>query len=74
MFTTTLALAPGLYLYKFIVDGVWLASPREPAADDGKGNVNNVLQISSPPWEDADADADDDDGGGADKGDGGHRS
>jgi len=37
-FATSLSLAPGLYTYKFIVDGVWLVSPREPTADDGKGN------------------------------------
>ena len=33
----------GLYQYKFIVDGEWLYDPSQAWADDGSGNINNVL-------------------------------
>jgi len=30
--------------YKFVVDGNWCCDHNQPTADDGKGNVNNVLR------------------------------
>lgn len=39
-------LEPGKYLYKFIVDGDWMADPDNPnTEDDGNGNINSVLQV-----------------------------
>ncbi|KRP07531.1 MAG: hypothetical protein ABR94_07580 [Sphingobacteriales bacterium BACL12 MAG-120802-bin5] len=37
---------PGTYTYKFIVDGMWLLDPENPAErPDGSGNFNSVLSI-----------------------------
>jgi hypothetical protein len=39
-------LNPGVYTYKFIVDGNWLLDPANPATqEDEAGNVNNVLEV-----------------------------
>ncbi len=39
-------LSPGAWQYKFIVDGVWIADPDNPATvDDGFGGVNSVLEV-----------------------------
>ena len=39
-------LDPGVYRYKFIVDGDWLLDPSNPdTAEDEDGNVNNVLEV-----------------------------
>ena len=41
-------LDPGVYQYKFIVDGDWLLDPSNPeTAEDEAGNVNNVLEVKS---------------------------
>jgi hypothetical protein len=41
-----LDLDPGVYRYKFIVDGDWLLDPSNPeTAEDEAGNVNNVLEV-----------------------------
>jgi hypothetical protein len=40
-------LEPGKYLYKFIVDGDWMADPGNPnTEDDGNGNINSVLLVT----------------------------
>jgi len=37
-------LKPGKHQYKFIVDGIWIIDPANPASeDDGRGNTNSVL-------------------------------
>ncbi len=42
-----LELAPGLYRYKLIVDGVWMADPANPLSEpDPYGGFNSVLEIS----------------------------
>jgi hypothetical protein len=42
-------LDPGIYRYKFIVDGDWLLDPSNPdTAEDEAGNVNNVLEVKPP--------------------------
>ncbi|HEX8148030.1 MAG TPA: glycogen-binding domain-containing protein [Pyrinomonadaceae bacterium] len=42
-------LDPGVYQYKFVVDGDWLLDPSNPdTAEDEAGNVNNVLEIKPP--------------------------
>jgi len=39
-------LDPGVYTYKFIVDGNWLLDPSNPDThEDEAGNVNNVLEV-----------------------------
>jgi hypothetical protein len=41
-----LPLEPGRrYQYQFVVDGAWLADPAAPAADDGFGGRNAVLEL-----------------------------
>jgi hypothetical protein len=39
-------LDPGVYQYKFILDGDWLLDPSNPdTVEDEAGNVNNVLEV-----------------------------
>ena len=39
-------LDPGVYRYKFIVDGDWLLDPSNPeTAEDEAGNINNVIEV-----------------------------
>ena len=39
-------LAPGKYLYKFVVDGNWILDPENPLSeDDGHGNTNSILVV-----------------------------
>ncbi|HEX5705733.1 MAG TPA: hypothetical protein VFX96_00440 [Pyrinomonadaceae bacterium] len=43
-------LDPGVYTYKFIVDGNWLLDPSNPSTtEDEAGNVNNVLEVTPAP-------------------------
>ncbi|CAE7295817.1 DSP4 [Symbiodinium pilosum] len=39
---------PGVYQYKFIVDGKWMANPDLPSVTDN-GNVNNVARVNPAP-------------------------
>lgn len=42
-------LDPGVYQYKFVIDGDWLLDPSNPdTAEDEAGNVNNVLEVRPP--------------------------
>jgi hypothetical protein len=41
----TIALNPGQYHYKFIVDGFWKYDSDVTLVDDGSGNVNNLLIV-----------------------------
>lgn len=36
----------GVIQYKFFVDGVWRYTDNEPICTDGKGNINNILDIN----------------------------
>ena len=50
--TVTLSLAPGVYPYKFVVNGTrWLADPNAPSQDDGSGNVNSLLVVKPTEYE-----------------------
>lgn len=40
-------LNPGVYQYKFIVDGEWRFSPNDPTYTDPNENINNVIDISN---------------------------
>ncbi|KAK9836114.1 hypothetical protein WJX81_002381 [Elliptochloris bilobata] len=44
-FTIVKLLPPGVYQYKFIVDGDWKYAPDQPAMYDEDNNVNNVLEV-----------------------------
>lgn len=46
IFKFSLPLENGKYQYKFIVDGVWKYSKKQNTEDDGKGNINNILDIA----------------------------
>jgi len=41
----TLAVAPGEYFYKFIVDDLWVCSDEDPKLNDIEGNLNNYLRM-----------------------------
>lgn len=41
------SLSPGIYEYKYIVDGVWKCSNHEQTTSDGHGNVNNIVDTGS---------------------------
>ena len=46
-FTFEKVLAPGVYQYKFIVDGVWTTDPNNPnQLPDGYDGINSVIQVS----------------------------
>jgi 1,4-alpha-glucan branching enzyme len=45
-FQTTLALAPGRYEYKFVVDGTWVADPACPDwVPNEHGSLNSVIVV-----------------------------
>lgn len=44
-FTLIKVLQPGVYQYKFWVDGQWRYAPDLPAVSDDTNNVNNVLDV-----------------------------
>ncbi|PSC67363.1 SNF1-related kinase regulatory subunit beta-2 isoform B [Micractinium conductrix] len=44
-FTLVKLLPPGVYQYKFIVDGQWRHDPNLPSMYDDMGNINNVLEV-----------------------------
>jgi len=41
----TVKLPPGVYTYKFIVDGVWCYDMQKETTRDADGNVNNVVRV-----------------------------
>ena len=46
VYTCTVPLAAGTYMYKFVVDGNWLQDPANPnGAEDGFGGQNSVLTV-----------------------------
>lgn len=44
-FSLVKLLAPGVYQYKFIVDGQWRHDPNLTCMYDDQGNINNVLEV-----------------------------
>jgi len=44
-FTVVKLLMPGVYQFKFIVDGTWKYAPDQSAIFDEMGNVNNVVEV-----------------------------
>lgn len=44
-FTIVKLLPPGVYQYKYIVDGNWTYDPGMPAMYDEMGNINNVIEV-----------------------------
>eukprot|EP01124_Arcella_intermedia_P018724 TRINITY_DN25865_c0_g1_i1.p1 TRINITY_DN25865_c0_g1~~TRINITY_DN25865_c0_g1_i1.p1 ORF type:complete len:126 (+),score=19.41 TRINITY_DN25865_c0_g1_i1:78-455(+) len=45
LFRVILFLNPGVYTYKFIVDGVWVSDTSKPQCDDNCGGCNNVVTV-----------------------------
>ena len=48
-FRITMTLHPGVYQYKYIIDGQWECDPNSPLALDEEGNCNNEVRVSF--WE-----------------------
>lgn len=44
-FTVVKLLMPGVYQFKFIVDGTWKYAPDQTAIFDEMGNVNNIVEV-----------------------------
>ena len=44
-YTLVKLLPPGVYQYKFVVDGAWRYAPDQPAMYDEDANVNNVIEV-----------------------------
>jgi 5'-AMP-activated protein kinase regulatory beta subunit len=44
-YTLVKLLSPGVYQYKFIVDGQWRHDPNLPSMYDDQGNINNVIEV-----------------------------
>eukprot|EP00092_Neocalanus_flemingeri_P014959 GFUD01016155.1.p1 GENE.GFUD01016155.1~~GFUD01016155.1.p1 ORF type:complete len:197 (-),score=65.88 GFUD01016155.1:66-656(-) len=36
---------PGVYYYKYVVDGEWMHDPSKETVDDAKGDFNNVIHV-----------------------------
>ena len=47
IYKVSLPLKNEIYEYKFIVDGVWKCSKKQNTKDDGKGNINNVIDLTN---------------------------
>ncbi|GIQ87058.1 hypothetical protein KIPB_009023, partial [Kipferlia bialata] len=43
--TLSLPLPPGVYLYKYVVDGEWRVSLDHPTSIDSEGNTNNCIEV-----------------------------
>lgn len=54
IWTKTVDLAPAIYAYKYIVDGVWRCSDDQQTIKDPQGNVNNVISVAVPERESSD--------------------
>lgn len=53
MWRVTVDLGKGEWLYKFIVDGKWIADPASPAHDaDGQGGQHSFLFVGAGDWQD----------------------
>ncbi|GAX74509.1 hypothetical protein CEUSTIGMA_g1958.t1 [Chlamydomonas eustigma] len=48
-FLPLIGLKPGVYFYKFIVNGTWTVDPTAPKVIDTEGNYNNVLEVHARP-------------------------
>jgi enterochelin esterase-like enzyme len=46
----TLPLAPGQWVYKYVVDGRWIADPTAESDDDGRGGQHSYLWVSDGDW------------------------
>jgi len=51
-FTCIQGLPPGLYHYRYIVDGKWQTDPSQPMETDSNGEVNNIIEIKAQKKED----------------------
>jgi len=44
----SLAIEPGTYMCKFIIDGKWVTSPDMPVSEDSQGIPNNIVTVTLP--------------------------
>ena len=50
LWSVVIHLSPGIYPYKFVVDGDWIMDPANPnQADDGYGGFNSVITVEECP-------------------------
>jgi len=47
-FSTIQNLAPGIYQYRFIVDGKWEVDPTQPFVTDNSGTTSNFVEVKPP--------------------------
>ena len=47
VFKISLPLNNELYYYKFIVDGEWKYSKKQPTKNDDQGNINNIIDLTN---------------------------
>ena len=47
VFKITIKLKRGKHEYKFIVDDQWRCSNEKPKINDGKGNINNFIDLTN---------------------------
>lgn len=40
-------LPPGIYQYKFVVDGEWKYSPEDQTYTDTNNNINNIIDLNN---------------------------
>ena len=45
VFVTRLDLEPGVYEFKFVVDGEWICCPHSPKVTNGLGAQNSVVEV-----------------------------
>ena len=45
MFEIDLQLAPGIYEYKILLNGVWSHDPSKPTTQNEFGGLNNILVV-----------------------------
>jgi N-acetylneuraminic acid mutarotase len=55
-FKLEVSLPPGIYEYKFIVDGVWQYNPYEGVVEAGFDTFNNIIEITPPKYHDEELD------------------
>lgn len=51
-FTVIQTLPPGIYHYRFVVDGKWQTDPNQPTFTDSNGEISNVIEVKEQKKED----------------------
>jgi 1,4-alpha-glucan branching enzyme len=48
LFLAVLDLEPGVYEYKYVVDGEWVCAPSAPQVENEHGTRNSVVTVQAP--------------------------